>query len=157
PPATPAPADTAPPTPIAPLPAPPPERSLAPLAWAAAGLALLALAGILAFRAAARSRRAPAADRAGPHLLDTRHAAADDEPRTVLARMDVANERVAKTVHLRERPLLVVTKGARPGHRYPLSSASALSLGRARANDVVIDDEAVSAQHCRIRPEGGQW
>lgn len=75
----------------------------------------------------------------------------------MLARMDLAGEPVQKTVLLRERPMLVVTKGGRSGHRYALSGASALSVGRARANDVVIDDEAVSAQHCRIRPEGGRW
>jgi len=145
---------------------PPPAGPWAPLAWAGAGLLLLALSAFLALQAAARARRASTGaadarggDSSGPSLLDTRQAAAaaDEEPRTVLARMDLSGERVQKTVLLRERPMLVVTKGARSGHRYPLSGASALSLGRARANDVVIDDEAVSAQHCRIRPEGGRW
>jgi hypothetical protein len=147
------------PTPVAPLPPPQAERSLAPLFWAGAGLLLLVLSGILARQAAVRSRAGTATARGGPSLLDTRHAAApaDDEPKTVLARMDLKNERVAKTVLLRERPMLVVTKGARLGHRYSLSSASALSVGRARANDVVLDDEAVSGQHCRIRPEGDKW
>jgi hypothetical protein len=149
----------APPTPVPVLPQPEPERLRAPLVWAGAGILLLVLSGILARNAAVRSRRAAATDRGGPSLLDTRQAAAatDDEPKTVLARMDLANERVPKTVLLRERPVLVVTKGARLGHKYPLSTASALSVGRARANDVVLDDEAVSGQHCRIRPDGGKW
>ena len=30
-------------------------------------------------------------------------------------------------------------------------------VSRARANDVVLDDESVSAQHCRVRPEGGRF
>jgi pSer/pThr/pTyr-binding forkhead associated (FHA) protein len=38
-----------------------------------------------------------------------------------------------------------------------VSLQSATSLGRARGNDVVLDDRAVSSQHCRIRPrdQGG--
>ena len=30
-------------------------------------------------------------------------------------------------------------------------------MGRARANDVVLEDEAISGQHMRIRPEDGRF
>ena len=51
--------------------------------------------------------------------------------------------------------MLRITRGAGTGRTFELSRASALSLGRARANDVVLEDVAVSGQHCRIRPEDG--
>ena len=38
---------------------------------------------------------------------------------------------------------------------FPLSSESATSVGRARANDIALEDEAVSGQHFRVRPEEG--
>jgi pSer/pThr/pTyr-binding forkhead associated (FHA) protein len=32
-----------------------------------------------------------------------------------------------------------------------------MSLGGYKANDLVLDDVAVSSQHCRIRPEDGRF
>lgn len=52
-----------------------------------------------------------------------------------------------------QRSVLVVTKGAGSGQSYSLSTATVTSIGRARANDIMVDDIAVSSQHCRIRPE----
>jgi pSer/pThr/pTyr-binding forkhead associated (FHA) protein len=53
--------------------------------------------------------------------------------------------------------VLVVTAGARLGNVFPLSRGSTISVGRARANDIVLDDVAVSSQHCRIRPEDDRF
>jgi len=78
-------------------------------------------------------------------------------PRTVLTRMDVAGEPVERTVLLMDKPVLAVTRGARLGEVLPLSEESAISIGRARANDVVLDDSSVSSQHCRVRPEQGRF
>ncbi len=135
----------------APLP-PPPRAPVSPLVWAGAGLVLLAIAGALALRATARRRSAvPASHSSGPSLLDTGQAEAS--PGTMFARLDVSREGLAKTQLLREKPVLAVTTGARTGEVFPLSRASAISVGRARANDIVLEDVAVSSQHCRIRPE----
>jgi predicted component of type VI protein secretion system len=74
---------------------------------------------------------------------------------TVLARLNVTEEYLDRTVSLQECPVLSITRGQGAGRTFELSRASALSVGRARANDVVLDDVAVSSQHCRIRPENG--
>lgn len=55
-----------------------------------------------------------------------------------------------------QRSALVVTKGLANGRSHRLSAATVTSVGRARANDIVVDDVAVSSQHCRIRPEQGR-
>ena len=67
----------------------------------------------------------------------------------------MAGETVERTVLLTDKPVLAVTRGERKGEVFPLSTESAISIGRARANDVVLDDASVSSQHCRIRPEAG--
>ena len=58
---------------------------------------------------------------------------------------------------LREQAVLEISGGPGKGRVFPLSPASATSVGRARANDVVLDDEAISGQHMRIRPEDGRF
>jgi hypothetical protein len=73
---------------------------------------------------------------------------------TVLERLNMTEEYLEKTVTLRERPVLVVSSGNLAGQVYDLSTESALSVGRSRANDIILTDVAVSSQHCRIRPEG---
>jgi FHA domain-containing protein/von Willebrand factor type A domain-containing protein len=76
---------------------------------------------------------------------------------TVLARMNNTEEFLEKTITLKERPVLSVTRGPGSGQVYELSRETATSLGRAKANDIVLDDVAVSSQHCRIRPENGHF
>jgi hypothetical protein len=62
---------------------------------------------------------------------------------------------VEKTVMLKFEPALMVTKGDRTGHVFPLPKESAVSIGRAPTNDIAIKDTSISSEHCRIRPEGG--
>lgn len=76
---------------------------------------------------------------------------------TVLERLSSTEEYLEKTVTLRERPVLAVTRGPGAGQVFPLSSATAMSMGRAKANDIVLEDVAVSSEHCRIRPEDGRY
>jgi pSer/pThr/pTyr-binding forkhead associated (FHA) protein len=38
---------------------------------------------------------------------------------------------------------------------YEVSNQAATAVGRAPGNDVVVEDPAVSSQHCRIRPADG--
>jgi hypothetical protein len=107
-------------------------------------VALLALAalglGILARRR--RSRPSPAA--------------AGELSTTVVSRLGgTTEEYLEKTVVLREKSVLAVTRGPLAGQVFDLSPTSATSLGRAKANDLVLDDVSVSSQHCRIRPEDG--
>jgi pSer/pThr/pTyr-binding forkhead associated (FHA) protein len=71
--------------------------------------------------------------------------------------MNITEEYLEKTVTLRERPVLVVTHGAATGHAVLLSPEVTTSIGRARANDIVLDDVSVSSEHCRVRPEEGRF
>lgn len=148
--------------------APPPQRSepepaafyRSPLLWAAVGLFMLVAAGALAL-AGRRPRHGvtQAHIPSGPTRLDTGHQEVHPGKEalsgTVFARMDMAGETVERTVFLMDKPVLAVTRGERKGEVFPLSGEIAISIGRARANDVVLDDASVSSQHCRIRPEAG--
>jgi hypothetical protein len=76
---------------------------------------------------------------------------------TVLARMNTTEEYLERTVTLQERPVLAITRGPRAGEVFELSALAATSIGRSRANDIQVDDVSVSGQHCRVRPEDGQF
>jgi hypothetical protein len=78
-------------------------------------------------------------------------------PETVFQRLQDDDEHLEKTITLREAPVLAIVKGAAAGVVYSLSPESAVSVGRARANDIVLSDVAISSQHCRIRQEEGRF
>lgn len=66
-------------------------------------------------------------------------------------------ELLSKTYFLDEAPALVVTKGQNIGERYRLSKDQPVSIGRSRLNEIRPDDPSISAQHCRIIPENGEY
>lgn len=72
------------------------------------------------------------------------------------ARAAGASDDPERTMLVGQRSALVVTTGLGNGRSHSLSAATVTSVGRARANDIVVDDVAVSSQHCRIRPEQGR-
>jgi pSer/pThr/pTyr-binding forkhead associated (FHA) protein len=74
-----------------------------------------------------------------------------------MARMDLTEEYLEKTVTLREQPVLTITNGPGAGMVFSLNRQSPTSVGRAKANDIVLEDVSVSSQHCRIRPEDGSF
>jgi hypothetical protein len=122
--------------------------------WALA-LTLAAAAGgaAYAWRRRARARlQAPA--EAGP---DGEPAAAALDAATIVERMNRTEEYLEKTVTLRERPVLTVTRGPAAGEVYELVGRPRVSIGRAKANEFVVDDLSVSSEHCRIRPEDGRF
>lgn len=82
---------------------------------------------------------------------------ADSVSETVVARMNITEEYLEKTVTLRERPVLVVTQGPSTGQVVRLGPEVTTSIGRAKANDIVLEDLSVSSQHCRVRPEEGRY
>jgi pSer/pThr/pTyr-binding forkhead associated (FHA) protein len=77
----------------------------------------------------------------------------------VLARVGAGtDEYLEKTVVLRERPVLSVTRGPGSGQVYDVKTGGTTSLGRAKVNDIILrDDVAISSEHCRIRPEEGKF
>ena len=123
--------------------------------WAGLGFLLLVSAAAVALASRARRERAPAPAPRGPVRLDTVQEEALE--RTVLARMDEDGEPLERTALLLDEPVLAVTRGARKGEVFGVPAGSAISIGRSRANDVVLDDASVSSQHCRIRPEKGRF
>jgi hypothetical protein len=93
-----------------------------------------------------------------PETLRSRAALASDSSvlsETVLARYNVTEEFLEKTVALQERPVLVITAGPGSGRVFTVNETATTSLGRAKANDVILEDTSVSSEHCRIRPEDG--
>ena len=76
---------------------------------------------------------------------------------TVVARLSSTEEFLEKTITLQEKPVLLVTAGASAGQVFNLSLESVTSIGRAKANDIVLEDVAISSQHCRVRPENGSF
>jgi hypothetical protein len=148
--------------------------------WGLLGRALIGVlvlsAAVLAFRAIRRSRpasRCPSCGRAlatplsecpfcASATLDSRaprEMPPDDGsiPETVVTRIEADDELLEKTVTLQENPVLIITAGPGSGHVFTLSLESMMSIGRAKANDIVLEDVAVSSQHCRIRPDDGQF
>ncbi len=82
-----------------------------------------------------------------------------DTAPTIVARVGPGTEEyLEKTVVLRERPVLSVTRGPGMGLVYEVKTSAPTSLGRAKVNDIVLnEDVAVSSEHCRIRPEEGRF
>lgn len=82
-----------------------------------------------------------------------------DTAPTIVARVGPTTEEyLEKTVVLRERPVLSVTRGPGMGLVYEVKTSAPTSLGRAKVNDIVLNaDVAVSSEHCRIRPEEGKF
>ncbi len=76
----------------------------------------------------------------------------EDAPETlVMRRPDMENANATMVLAL--KPLLHITRGPNQGRLFEVRHDMAISVGRSRGNDVTLDDEAVSGQHFRIRPE----
>lgn len=153
----------APPTTSAPPPAPatpaPAARPASPrrlLLWGALGLGLVlaVLAGILAMKGR-RQAHTSGFDRAARRPDAAREAPADADA-TILARSPIGGG-AGQTVVLSAAPVLRITQGPGAGGVFPLSSSSPVSVGRSPANDVVLEDDAASGQHCRVRCENERF
>ncbi|MGE0453621.1 MAG: FHA domain-containing protein [Vicinamibacteria bacterium] len=109
-----------------------------------AALALSGLAFVVLRRGAA----------AGPSA--TLGAVEDEvEDVTLMAKREDIEEPGSSTLVLTLKPLLHVTRGPNFGRFFEVKLESATSIGRAKGNDVVLDDRAVSSQHCRVRRGDG--
>jgi len=175
---TPAPA-ISPSPPRAPQPSSEPEpaprfRTDLLLLWGILTLGLVLSAGALVLRL--RSRRAARCPECGRELrgpeepcpdCDVRRqlepaapaaeSAAGDGFETMLSRVDELGQPAGGTVVLTTSPTLTIRNGPSAGAVFNLGQMSATSIGRGPGNEIVLPDEAVSSQHCRIRPEGGRF
>jgi len=132
---------------VATRPAPTPALGNWAVAVVVGLVAALALSG-LAFVAL---RRQPAA---APTALT---GAVEDEVEdvTLMAKREDIEDPGSSTLVLTLKPLLHVTRGPNFGRFFEVKLESATSIGRAKGNDVVLDDRAVSSQHCRVRRGDG--
>ena len=145
------------------------------------GTALLAGIGVMVLkRRGGRIRSCPTCKRPlGPHqmicpdcpgqtrILSVSEVAAEIAAESVnisepvssplLERKQDTQEILSKTYFLVQTPVLVVTKGNNIGESYQLSKESPVSIGRSRLNEIRPDDGSISAQHCRIIPENGEY
>lgn len=101
----------------------------------------------------------PSRSRAPVEAKPTERTLIADTAPTIMARAGPGTEEyLEKTVVLRERPVLSVTRGPGMGLVYEVKASAPTSLGRAKVNDIVLnEDVAVSSEHCRIRPEDGKF
>lgn len=134
----------------APAPAAPPTWPI----FALVGLAVLIAFSALGFVLLKRPAAAAATSSSAAHAGETAGAYEEPEDVTLVARMQDLHAE-GSTLVLTLKPLLHVTKGPNFGKFFEVNIDSATSIGRAQGNDVVLDDRAISSQHCRIRPLGG--
>lgn len=125
-----------------------------------AGVALAVLIALSALGFVLLRRPQPAGDAGSPSAVPSgdgnEMALAEPEDVTLVGRMqDLQAE--GQTLVLTLKPLLHVTKGPNFGKFFEVNLDSATSVGRAKGNDIVLDDRAISSQHCRIRPLGGVY
>jgi hypothetical protein len=115
--------------------------------------AVLGLGSLAAFVLALR-RREPARS---PEAPAWEAVAPANDSGTLVTRLEGVGDTDSPTMVLTLKPLLHVTRGPDAGRLFEVSLDSAVSIGRAPGNDVVLSDPAVSSQHCRVRParEGG--
>lgn len=62
-----------------------------------------------------------------------------------------------KTLVVNANPILRALSGPGVGRNFPLSATGQTSIGRSRRNDIVVPEDAASAQHCRIDREGDSY
>jgi len=62
-----------------------------------------------------------------------------------------------KTLVVNASPILRALSGPGAGKNFPLSATGQTSIGRSRRNDIVVPEDAASAQHCRIDREGDSY
>jgi hypothetical protein len=140
-------------------PSPKPEgRSSAGLLGAAAvffslgGLLMLGIVFLLIRRLAT-----PAPPKAAPPSKVVAPAPSQVEP-TEEAIAHLEDEPVLeKTMAVNPNPILRALSGPGAGKNFTLSPSGQTSIGRSRRNDIVVPEDAASAQHCRIDREGDSY
>jgi hypothetical protein len=69
--------------------------------------------------------------------------------------LEVLREGGGSTLVLTLLPLLRVVKGPASGKMFEVAGDRPTTIGRAKDNDIPIEDRAISNRHCRIRPGDG--
>jgi pSer/pThr/pTyr-binding forkhead associated (FHA) protein len=110
-------------------------------------LGTLATLGLLAGALAlliARARKSP------------RHSRAAAPPPTLAGRTPGLAD-VPPTLLLQPRAALRIVSGPGRGREIRLDPKRPMSMGRSQTNELVLEDDAISGQHCRVRHEDEGW
>lgn len=94
--------------------------------------------------------RSPGAGR-GPKMVLRSRPAGERHP------LADGDEVLEATMVVNANPLLRALSGPGAGKNFPLLPTGITSVGRSRANTIVVPEEAASARHCRIDREGDSY
>jgi hypothetical protein len=144
--------------PAGPVSAPPSGPLSSGVFWAGWILAaVLGLGSLLAFVLALRRRETRPRPQASTWEPAATIPPGSGVAGTLVTRLDGLEDDGSPTMVLTLKPLLHVSRGPDAGRLFEVSLDSAVSIGRAPGNDIVLSDPAVSGQHCRVRAatEGG--
>lgn len=61
------------------------------------------------------------------------------------------------TMVIEEIPVLLQMRGTQPPKMYQVSKDNPTTIGRDKANNIIVEDRTMSSQHFRIVPKDGQW
>jgi hypothetical protein len=89
---------------------------------------------------------------ASPALFPT---VVQDGPDPIIHEEDEAA--LEKTLMVNADPTLRALSGPGAGKNFPLSASGHTTIGRSRRNDIVVPEDAASANHCRIDREGDSY
>jgi hypothetical protein len=64
---------------------------------------------------------------------------------------------VPRTMLLQPRAALRIVAGPERGREIRLKPEQAITMGRSHSNELVLEDEAISGRHCRLRHEDDGW
>ena len=111
-----------------------------------------------------RRLAAPAADKASPPSPAPARVQAPPplpslalEPAAEVMTREEDEPALEKTLVVNADPILRALSGPGAGKNFPLSASGQTSIGRSRRNEIVVPEDAASAQHCRIDREGDSY
>ncbi|MEO8360048.1 MAG: FHA domain-containing protein, partial [Vicinamibacteria bacterium] len=117
------------------------------------GIVILLVRKLSAHPQAPNSSMAPSASAPVP-----RESQAPPRPASLELDLDLEGDiPLEKTLVINAEPTLRALSGPGAGKNFPLSASGTTSIGRSRRNDVVVPEDAASAQHCRIDREGDSY
>lgn len=105
-----------------------------------------------------RAAAAPAPEAPSSTHRDTRPIARPSAPRPEPVKPAEEEDLIVeRTLVVDTNPTLRALSGPGAGKKFPLSPFGPTSIGRSRRNDIVVPEDAASAQHCRIDREGDSY
>jgi hypothetical protein len=115
------------------------------------GLLMLGIVILLVRRLSAAPQDPPT------RVVSARPSPKDPRPAPPSPSLELDEEPLEKTLVVNATPTLRALSGPGAGRNFPLQASGQTSIGRSRRNDIVVPEDAASAQHCRIDREGDSY